>query len=67
MREKVQNYVISNIGHIKSIIIRFEDEKVIGTFQNLADAITYASDDELENFIKTDSIPFEDGILTIKF
>lgn len=59
-----QNWILSNLNNI-CLMYEAEDESFPVTIAELQTAISTASVDDLEQFLKTKTIPFEDGYICV--
>lgn len=62
--EKVTDKIIDNINTIKINVV-FEDESYSGKFDELQMAVKAATSKELETFLKSSYIPYEDGYIEV--
>ena len=59
-----QNWILSNLNNI-CLMYKAEDESFPVTMAKLQIAISTARADDLEGFLKTKTIPFEDGYICV--
>lgn len=66
LMEKVTDKIIDNINTIKINVV-FEDESYSGKFDELQKAVKAATAKELETFLESSYIPYEDGYIEVSW